>query len=66
MEAIYFKKVSYTEFQKVKATFPVRLYKDCGNGTYDNTAKKIYKDSPWLPVQMAVISTSYGKEEVLA
>lgn len=65
VEAVYFKKVSYTEFQKVKATFPVRLYKDCGNGRYDNTVKKIFKDAPWLPVQMAVISTDYGKEEVL-
>ncbi|MGV7107240.1 hypothetical protein [Flavobacterium sp. U410] len=65
VEAVYFKKVSYTEFQKVKATFPVRLYKDCGNGKYDNTAKKIFKDASWLPVQMAMISNSYGKEEVL-
>lgn len=65
VEAIYYKKVSYTEFNKVKATFPVRLYKDTGGGRYDNSVKKAFKDAAWLPIQMDVISVDYGKEEVL-
>ena len=65
VEAIYYKKISYTEFKKVKATFPVRLYKDCGGGAYNNNLKKVLKDAPWLPVYIYVISTDYGKEEIL-
>lgn len=65
VEAKYYKKLSYTEFQKVKAAFPVRLYKDCGGGVYNNSVKEILKDAAWLPVRIYLISTDYGKEEIL-
>lgn len=64
MEVTYWKKKSYSEIEKVKALIPFRLYKDCGGGTYDQAAKTIYKNAPWLSVEMSVFP-SVSEQTVL-
>lgn len=65
VEAIHFEKTNHTEVAKKKTIFPVRLYRDNGEGKHDPNTKKYYKNNPWLAVNKPIISTSYSKDEIL-
>lgn len=63
VEVTYFKKISYSEVAKIHTIIPVRLYKDCGGGVYNPSAKEIFKNAPWLKVNMAFFpSTNDDKQ----
>lgn len=65
VEAVYYEKVSSTELAKKKSIFPVRLYRDTGNGQHDPNTKKYYKGAPWLPITLYVLGGSYSETTVL-
>jgi hypothetical protein len=65
VEVVFYEKTSNTDISKKKTTFPVRLYRNTGNGQHDPNTKTYFKDGDWLNVTMPVITSSYGKEEIL-
>lgn len=65
VEVVFFEKTSLTAIAQKKINFPVRLYRDTGNGQHDPNTKVYYKNTPWLPVHMPVLSSTYGTEEIL-
>lgn len=53
LDVTYLTKISYSEVAKIRTTIPVRIYRDCGGGQYNPNAEEIFRNSPWLNVQMS-------------
>ncbi|MDD5149596.1 MAG: hypothetical protein PHC28_03835, partial [Flavobacterium sp.] len=64
VEAVYYEKTSYTEITHKKVIFPVKLYRDTGNNSYDVTAKYV-KGAPWLKIANKHIVTTNANTTIL-
>lgn len=65
VEVELYEKVNYTNVARKKIIFPINLYRDTGGGVHDGNSTVYFKNAPWLPIYMPVISSSYGSETIL-